>query len=727
MRTILTDILEDFTCWLSGRREAITHIVAPILIFAVSALLVEVFMFNFNFFATKDYQPIDLESQIAKQVSQDEDGNYLLTATNHTLTFENLNTQVKNVHFDFSGINTSRVLQADFHFSDEAHGTYFDTNEYSVGIPSVDIATNVEESCYVKLKANGYVDSLEISLGGEDITYPVRISTISINQPCPFTFEPVRFILLFLLMCLIWVFRPKSRVYRIFISERPRVCKAVIALVVVVELVLMSCFMLFNSGAVGIATAEYNSGSWDGKSIVNTYEAGGDNAQQYAELAKSMAEGKLYLKQTPPDWLVEMSDPYDNGLRDELVKETGENYLWDVAYYNGHYYVYFGVVPVLIFYLPFYLLFGSNFPTALGVLASCIAFVIGLVMLLGRFAQHHFKRVSLGLFLLMQGPLVLCSGVLYLLKSPTFYAMPIMLGLAFSVWGLYFWMRGRMSKHPEVCYLLGSLCMGLVLGCRPQLCVLSLVAFPLFWRRFITEGHIKTREGMRQFACLAVPYVAVFAFLGWYNMARFGSPTNFGANYNLTMNDMTERGFDLGRLAPALFAFFLQTPNTSGVFPYLQPCVFETTYMGQTIREVTFGGIFMCLPVLWILFFAKRALNMRNKIRQTRTVSGVVGVLLVSGVIVAVADAQMAGILQRYYADFLFMFLASVVLVCFAANESLEQGSEVWKVLLRILIVLVAVSLLYSIMTCLVAETGWVSDSYDWAYQSLLETFQFWT
>ena len=35
----------------------------------------------------------------------------------------------------------------------------------------------------------------------------------------------------------------------------------------------------------------------------------------------------------------------------------------------------------------------------------------------------------------------------------------------------------------------------------------------------------------------------------------------------------------------------------------------DTTYMGQTIKEVTFGGIFACLPILWILAFSHENLG----------------------------------------------------------------------------------------------------------------------
>ena len=414
------------------------------------------------------------------------------------------------------------------------------------------------------------------------------------------------------------------------------------------------------SNLVGVATSSYNYGDWDGVSPINTFEVAGDNAQQYAELAKSFTQGKLYLTEEPPDYLKTMDDPYDKGSRDEMEKQTGQKYLFDVAYHDGHYYVYFGVVPVLLFYLPFYCLAGSNFPTAIGVLIMAILFIIGISVLLDRFARYHFERVSLGLYLLLQIPLVICSGILYLCKFPTFYSMPIACAVAFAVWGLYFWMRGRTSEKPYGWFIVGSLCMALIAGCRPQIMLIAAVAIPLFWRHFITNATttgLKTKKGIIEFACFVAPFIIVGLGLMWYNYARFGSVTNFGANYNLTMNDMTQRGLQASRILPAFFAYFIQPPNVTGVFPYINPVIFETTYLGQTIKEVTFGGVLVCLPVLWILFFAAPLLKVRRKVRQTRTIMGVIIVLLVASLLIAILDAQMAGILQRYYADFSFMLL----------------------------------------------------------------------
>ncbi len=717
-----------YTGFMRAHRPAVRHLAKSILAILAVALLLETFLFNLNFFTSAGYNSISLNDKLNLQETTDEQ--YKLTAVNHTLEFSNLNTEVHNIWLNFDYRQPAQELTVKIQFTDDAHHTYFDSTEYTVGVPDVAVSTLSDQSEYINLNTTGLVDNLRIEVTGENVSYPIKLSDIVLNAHHPFDFNAGRFLATAGILLLAFAFRPRSAIYRIHIVDEPRKSKAAIIATVVIEVWLMATFLFMGSNLVGVATQGYNSGSWDGHSIVNTFEVGGDNAQQYAELAKAMAHGQLYLEEEPPQWLQDMADPYDKGARDEAQKETGEPYLFDVAYHDGHYYVYFGVVPVVLFYLPFYLLTGANFPTAIGVLIACVAFVLGCSALLDRFARYHFKRVSLGLYLLLQISLVTCCGILYLLKFPTFYSLPIMLGLAFSVWGLYFWMRGRASAArsagPEKWYLAGSLCMALVVGCRPQLVVLSLLAFPLFWRAYITERRLFSPRGAREFACLVAPYAVVAAGLMGYNYARFGSLTDFGANYNLTVNDMTKRGWNLGRLAPALFAYFLQPPCVTGVFPYVQPAPFDTTYMGQTIKEVTFGGILACLPVLWVLPFAKRILTLRMRQRSTRTIMGVIVVLLASGVIVALLDAEMAGILQRYFADFSFMFLAAAVLLCFVVNESLAERAAIHDLMLKLLLVLVGVSVAYSALLCLAPETGWYSDVYPWAYQGLLDAVVFW-
>ena len=143
------------------------------------------------------------------------------------------------------------------------------------------------------------------------------------------------------------------------------------------------------------------------------------------------------------------------------------------------------------------------------------------------------------------------SQIWYLLLRPSVYEYAILSGAAFVLLGLWQWLlaantptekRARLVFH----LVLGSLCIALVAGCRPQMEVFAVLALPIFWKRYVTGKRLVSRAGAGEAAAFLLPVIAVAAVLLWYNAARFGSPFDFGATYNLTSNDMTRRGFSVG-------------------------------------------------------------------------------------------------------------------------------------------------------------------------------------
>ena len=185
------------------------------------------------------------------------------------------------------------------------------------------------------------------------------------------------------------------------------------------------------------------------------------------------------------------------------------------------------------------------------------------------------------------------------------------------------------------------------------------LALPILWPRYITEKRLCTRRGAGEAAAFILPVVLVAVGLMWYNAARFGSPFDFGANYNLTSNDMTRRGFAVGRIAPAAVTFLAGIPGVQTVFPYLTATRMQTNYMGLTITELYYGGAFACLPLLWglaALPLARRRLGSRRDLRT------VIRLVLVCTVALAVVDCQMAGMLYRYQSDWLCPLLWAAAL-----------------------------------------------------------------
>ena len=225
--------------------------------------------------------------------------------------------------------------------------------------------------------------------------------------------------------------------------------------------------------------------------------------------------------------------------------------------------------------------------------------------------------------------------------------------------------RGRVLLH----LALGSLCMALVAGCRPQMVLFAVLALPILWPRYITEKRLCTRQGAEECAAFLLPVVLVAAGLMWYNAARFGSVFDFGANYNLTSNDMTRRGFAVGRIAPAVVTFLLGIPGVQTVFPYLSATKMQTNYMGLTITELYYGGAFACLPLLWGLGCLPLA---RRRLDCCRDLRAVFRLTAICTVVLAVLDCQMAGMLYRYQSDWLGPLLLAAALAWLLAERTLQ-------------------------------------------------------
>lgn len=120
---------------------------------------------------------------------------------------------------------------------------------------------------------------------------------------------------------------------------------------------------------------------------------------------------------------------------------------------------------------------------------------------------------------------------------------------------------------------------------------------PIFGPRYIGQKRLRSRAGAGEAAAFLLPVVLVAAGLMWYNAARFGSPFDFGANYNLTGNDMTQRGFNAVRIGPAVFTSLFELPSWQGVFPFLRETDVQTNAVIRTISEKFTGGILAATPV----------------------------------------------------------------------------------------------------------------------------------
>ena len=481
-------------------------------------------------------------------------------------------------------------------------------------------------------------------------------------------------------------------------------------------------------GNTGLATENYNVAFWDHESKISfVYE-------QYGALAHSLLNGRLDLMQDPPEELLALDNPYDSTAREAAQV----NSLWDHAYYDGRYYVYFGIVPCLLFQLPFEAVTGIQnlaYPPCM--------IVMGLLFLLASFGAVHqvvrrwFSQASAAAYLLSVAAIVLGSQLYYLFVRPYIYEYAIVCGTSLLMLALWFWLSAANTAVERRGALLaklalGSLCMALVAGCRPQMELFAVLALPIFWQRYIAQKRLRSRAGAGEAAAFLLPVVLVAAGLMWYNYARFGSPFDFGANYNLTGNDMTKRGFNVVRIGPAVFTSLFDLPRLKSVFPFLQETEVTTNAVIRTISEPFVGGMLAATPFTWVLGLLALP-QTRQSLRRRPGAAGFVWLAVAGMVIITVVDCEMAGVLYRYLMDYSPVLLLGAVL-CWLLLESVlarraAAGETLAVTLLPVLRMAMAAAVAWSAVYrffTLFATQPWLQGLNPSLYFNVARLVQFW-
>lgn len=615
--------------------------IAPVVLFVAMCLICEIFCFNFESFRSATYPPIEsFTVECSPRVTNLGDS-YEFRSSSDYITLSGFSAPVKNIHIATN--TTSHVVR--FFATDDAN-----LNRYHAGDRTISRFSG--QTSYIKTNFTGSAQEIRIYI--PDISNRIiTLSDIRVNCQRPVFFSILRPLIAFLFLVFIYYIIIRRDLWnKEFDPDDPSQSNTTMAVACVLAVIFLATPFL-NPAFISPPWPHHN---------------------QYNDLAEAFLDGQLHLNKEVPDILAEMENPYDRNERLRLFKLEKITEPWDTAYYNGKFYVYFGVLPVFLFYLPAQLI-GFDFPNFLAIVIFSWVLIAGVFLFYSKMIKMYFPKVPYLLYLVLSTLTAACSGVFYLIKRPDFYSVPIMGALAFTVMGLYFWLSSieneRISRGKM---LAGSIFMASVIALRPNLVFFSCAAFVIFWHSVFTDREllsIKSRlsddkyRGLINTLIFCAPYIIIGVLVMVYNMARFSSPFDFGAAYNLTTSDMTLRGFNLDRFGLGVFEYLFRPPTIQGTFPYLVSSMPETAYIGFTSREGMFGGIFAVCPVLW-------ALLALHKVKKERPFPLVV-FLTVTSFIVCLLDIQAGGILPRYTSDFALFFVMAAAITLFMLYKS-HQG-----------------------------------------------------
>lgn len=488
--------------------------------------------------------------------------------------------------------------------------------------------------------------------------YWLTMAGIISGNPGPFLISKARLAVMAIIYVLFEIFKPSSAIWNIKFFDMGARAKASLVIAFAISCMGMGAFSQLSGQAAWLEQGPvYNEG----------IEAVQDG-NQYNHLADALLSGSLSLDLPSSPILDSMENPYDPALRAQLNKEAREPIYWDYAYYDGSYYCYFGVVPCLLTFLPFKALTGMHLRTDIVVVAFACLTLAASALLLVELAKKYAKDISLGQYLIGFILLGLSCGVLEQAFLPRIYPIPILSALFFTYMGLYFWIKAErqfaQSRTWNKAYLVaGSISIALTLGCRPQFVLACLLAFPIFFDE-IKQREFFSVRGIWNTLAVIVPFLIILAPIAWYNWARFGSWTNFGASYNITGGDMTSYTFNAVKIMVQFLEYLFLPFQLISSFPYIS--TINTSPLLQKLpmlftNEPFYAGFMFLTPVTLCLFgllFKKPRCALKER-----------GGLILSVACLAIAAfdivvaSYVSGTNMRYFADFAWLLLIPTVLL----------------------------------------------------------------
>ncbi len=390
----------------------------------------------------------------------------------------------------------------------------------------------------------------------------------------------------------------------------------------------------------------------------------------YNLLVQGFQAGQLNLKREPPSELAQLANPYD--------MEAGRPYrfipgspVYDMSYYKGKLYLYFGVTPALVIFWPYALLTSHYLLHKEAVVIFCsVGFLAG-VWLLCALWRRYFAEVGIGVVVAGTLALGLGTGIPVLLEECDFYEVAVSCGYALTMVALVGIWKAMHEPERGCWWLAGaSMAYGLAVGARPSLLfggVILLVPVIGAWR-----------EGRRVWPMLmgaVVLMVVIGLGLMLYNFLRFDNPLEFGWRY-LLPSDRHAQPFSLRYFWFNFRVYFLEPARWSGRFPFIREIAVPPLPAGHGGVLYAHFGVLSNIPVAWLALAAPLA--WRGRMAEAGfTLRRFVAALALLFGICALTLCLFFAVTLRYEMDFLPALGLLAVIGMFGLERALA-GRQVW-------------------------------------------------
>lgn len=419
----------------------------------------------------------------------------------------------------------------------------------------------------------------------------------------------------------------------------------------------------------------------------------------YVQQFDAFYKGQLHIDWEVDEKLLELDNPYDPDERE------GMEYLWDRALYDGKYYSYFGVAPIVTVMYPFYLVSGM-LPGPLLIQFIYIAiFAVVFPKLMMMLLDRYGEKVPSAYKIFITYVTYLSSfNLLYGRGKNPFYYIACTSAIVFLTWFSYLFFKGVFSdNHKKRCVYF--LCAGLMyaLSVHSRINTAFMGVFfivPIVVLELILKKR-DLKKKLIELGCLGFFVVIGFVIMFAYNYARFDEPLEFGTNYQLTVADVSEYKMDITEIDDA-FYFYFKADLPEGVNGKTAFATWKNSdrdryiYVDEYIGLYSVSFMMFSLLVIVIIFDKQK-----TRIYRITLFSTVIG-----GFVMAWINICLGGVIFRYLADFSTeVAVCAAMGVLFLLEKSYTFENKKISYILRISLVVVMLVSVYKVFTIMTVES----------------------
>lgn len=514
----------------------------------------------------------------------------------------------------------------------------------------------------------------------------IRLKRITVNKAFPFVFNALRFALIEGAFIGAVLIIQKGRKITYKSTENTAILERIILLLCGVGLIFIIVNALINSSLHFVIADQVN----------------GKDDPIYYQIFNSLKNGHVHLDFEPSPELMALENPYDPGAR------GGISYLWDHAYYNGKYYCYYGLSPVLLVMFPIYWLSGCKYIPSIvlleeiGTLFSTLTFLLLIVALV----RLMFKKVNMPILIfLLVGALftsLLLSNTIFKVGyfNEGIYRVPYSYGLCFFFLTILMAVKAFNNSKLRILHL-GFLGLAVVLlvATRPTLLLGFILIIPIFIK-ILLEKYSWKRKIIDLAPMVGIVIVGA-VLICYYNYIRFNSIFEFGQSYQLTVVDGTQLSFSVKGLIPTLANYYIMPPSFGGnQFPYIGYGWGDFAPAYHSYNAGSIGLLFF--PMIWGLFAIPFVFDKKDSIylRIMFYLSPIVIFLI------AFTIYCFGGVCPRYVVELTAISMVFAFVPLLKVFDILYKKKPITSIVSLVVVVFVSVFISFNLLFC--GFDGWI-------------------